>query len=140
MKPCVVDDSVAAAAFFPEPHAQAARRLLASGAELHAPDLVWAELGNVVWKRWHRREIDETEAVGLVRDMLTLPLTITPGAVLLEAAARLAMRTGRTVYDCLYLALAVDERTRLVTGDRRLVRALDGTPLERYVRWIGDLD
>ncbi len=140
MKRCVVDTSVVAAAFFPEPHAKAARRLLASGAELHAPDLVWAELGNVVWKRQRRREIDESEAVDLIRDMLTLPLSITPGEVLLDPALRLAMRTGRTVYDCLYLALAVDQRTRLMTSDRRFVNALCDTPLERHVTWIGDLD
>jgi len=140
MKRCVVDASVVAAAFFREPYAHAARRLLASGAELHAPDLVWAELGNVVWKRRRRREIDESEAVELIRDMLTLPLSITPGEVLLDAALRLAMRTGRTVYDCLYLALAVDQRTRLVTSDRRLINALGDTPLERHVTWIGDLD
>ncbi len=140
MKRCVVDASVVAAAFFREPHAQAARRVLAGGGELHAPDLVWAELGNVVWKRRRRREIDESEAVELIQDMLTLPLTITPTEVLLEAAVRLAMRTGRTVYDSLYLALAVDQRTRLLTSDRRLVNALGDTPLERHVKWIGDLD
>lgn len=140
MKRCVVDASVVAAAFFREPHAQAARRLLASGAELHAPDLVWAELGNVVWKRRQRREIDEAEAVELIGDMLALPLTITPGEVLLDAALRLAMRTGRTVYDCLYLALAAGQRMRLVTSDRRLVNALGDTPLERHVTWIGDVD
>ena len=140
MTACVVDASVAAAAFFQETHSDAARGLLSSGRALHAPDLIWAELANVIWKRYRLSEIDEAEASDLLADTLALPLRITPADELLEAALELAMRTGRTVYDCLYLALAVKTDTPMITANRRLVRALAAGPLKPHIVWIGDSD
>ena len=133
----IVDASVVAAAFFQEQHAAAARALLISGRELHAPTLIVAELANVIWKRHVRREIDETEARELLADFHRLPLRLAPSIELVAAALELAMGTGRTVYDCLYLALAVKRKGLLITADRRLANALAGSPLARHVAWIG---
>ena len=138
MKSCVLDASVVAAAFFREPHAAAARALLATEREFHAPDLIYAEVASVFWKRQRRGEIDEAEATELLADVLSLPLWPTPSEELLPAALQLAMKTGRTVYDCLYLALAVANKTVMVSADKRLVNALSGGPLRKHVAWIGD--
>ena len=138
MKPCVVDASVIAAAFFRETHAEAARALLTADRELHAPDLIHAEVANVIWKRRRLGEIDEVEAAELLADFLSLPLRITPSEELVAPALQLAMKTSRTVYDCLYLALAVKTKSIMVSGDKRLVNVLVGTPLEKHVAWIGD--
>jgi predicted nucleic acid-binding protein len=55
---------------------------------------------------------------------------------LLEDAFALAHAHGRTVYDAIYLALAIESGRELLTADERLVNAL-GT---RYpVRWLGAL-
>ena len=48
MKRLVVDASVVAAAFFPEKHTEAAQALLLSGGDFSAPDLIYAEIANVV--------------------------------------------------------------------------------------------
>ena len=66
MKTIVVDASVVAAAFFPEPHHETAEGILASGWDLCAPDLLLAEVGNVVWKRHMRGELTTPEAEALV--------------------------------------------------------------------------
>jgi predicted nucleic acid-binding protein len=137
MKPLVVDASVIAAAFFPEKHSQAARTLLLSGDNLCAPDLIYAEVANVIWKRHGRKEIDGDEAIGLLTDVLDLPLEITPSEQLIVPALELALRTGRTAYDCLYLALAVQRKTVVVSDDQRLVNALSRGPLKDYVAWLG---
>jgi predicted nucleic acid-binding protein len=139
MKVCVVDASVVAAAFFQEVDAKAAGALLASEAELHAPDLIYAEFANVVWKRYGRREVDEQEAEDLLADFQRLPLRITPCSELAAVALPLALRTGRTVYDCLYLALAVRLKAVMVSSDRRLVNALARGPLGKHVAWVGTL-
>jgi predicted nucleic acid-binding protein len=137
MKPLVIDASVVAAAFFPEKHTAAARSLLLAGGALHAPDLIYAEIANVIWKRHRRGEIDGDEATGLLSDILDLPLEITSSEELVGGALELALRTERTVYDCLYLALAVQRKTTMVSGDHRLVNALADGPLKDHVAWIG---
>jgi predicted nucleic acid-binding protein len=129
----VVDASVVAAAFFPEPGRDAARAILASGGTLLAPDLLLAEVASVMWKRHGRGELAASEAEALLADVLRLPIEYVPAAGLIDVALPLALRTGRTVYDCLYLALAIRHRTVLVTGDLRLVNALSRTPLAAYV-------
>jgi predicted nucleic acid-binding protein len=65
-----------------------------------------------------------------------LPLTRHPEAPLLASAFDLADRTQRTVYDCLYLALAVQLGGRMVTADLRLCNALAGTPWAALVCWV----
>ena len=137
MKTCVLDASVVAVAFFQQDHADRAHRLLVGEHVLHAPDLIYAELANVIWKRHARGEIDPDEAVRLLADLRSLPLQITPCGDLVEAALELALRSGRSVYDCLYLALAVKTRSVLVSADKRLVNVLAGTPLAKHIAWIG---
>ncbi|MGD1275723.1 MAG: type II toxin-antitoxin system VapC family toxin [Tepidisphaeraceae bacterium] len=138
MKSCVVDASAVAAAFFPEQQTQAARKLLVRRGPLLAPDLIYCELTNVIWKRWRRNEIDAADAGQLLDDFLSLPLQVSPSAGLVDAALRLAIRTERTVYDCLYLALAIREEGVMVSADRRLVNSLSSTPLRDYIAWIGE--
>ena len=111
--------------------------LLVSGRKLHAPDLVDAETGNVIWKRRRRGEITEEEAAELLADVLRLPLQITASNALVDAALRLALATHRTVNDCLYLALAVQTRSVLITDDQRLAHAVADNPLADHVAWIG---
>ncbi|MEK6604283.1 MAG: type II toxin-antitoxin system VapC family toxin, partial [Nitrospirota bacterium] len=53
----VVDASVAVKWLVPEIHADAARRILSPNNELLAPDLIWAEVGNVIWKKWRCGEV-----------------------------------------------------------------------------------
>lgn len=137
MNAFVVDASVVGAAIFQEELCDAASSVLTSGGDLLAPDLIHVELANVIWKRHRRGQIDEEQAGHLVGDVLDLPLRITASVGLVDSALRLALRTGRTVYDCLYLALAVQTSTVMLTCDQRLVNALDGSPFESHVRWLG---
>ena len=115
MKAAVIDASVVAAAFFPETHSEAARAVMLSGGDLYAPDLIYAEVANVIWKRHGRGEIDNEEAAGLLDDLMAIPLEISASEQLVRPALMLAMISGRTVYDCLYLTLAVQTGTVVIT-------------------------
>ena len=137
MTTLVVDASVAAKWFFEEDHSDAAIRLISPRRRLLAPDLIWAEVGNVIWKRARRNEITEDDARGIIADLLRMPLEITSTATHLPLAIELAMSTGRTVYDSLYLALAIERRCRLITADDRLLKSLAATPLARHIRSLG---
>jgi len=135
----VVDASVVAAAFFQEDHHLSARRILASDNVLHAPDLLVAEVGNVIWKRHGRGEISATEASELLDDVLRLPITYTPATALATPAMAIALRAGRTVYDSLYVALAISQNTVMYTADQRLVNTLAQSPLAAHVVSIAKL-
>jgi predicted nucleic acid-binding protein len=123
--------------FFEEEHSKAAEQCVARADELLAPDLLWAETANVIWKRQRHGDLTADAAADLLRHILALPVAIHPSADLVPDALDLAMRLERTVYDCLYLALAVRTASIMVTGDLRLVNALAGGPLEKYIAWIG---
>jgi predicted nucleic acid-binding protein len=137
----VLDASVAAKWFLPraeEPLAEEALALLRQYAggeiELTVPDLFWAELGNILWKAVRTRRIPEKAATQALRDMLRYGLPTVGGILLAEDALTIALSTGRTVYDAMYLALAVQRESIFVTADERLVKAL---ATHWPVKWLG---
>jgi predicted nucleic acid-binding protein len=133
----VVDANVVAKWFVPERLSEEALGLLDGVHELATPDLLWPEVGNVLWKKARALELTPKEAADVVQALERLPLTVFPSRLLLEAALEIALRTERTVYDSLYLALAVALECRLATADERLANAMAGGPLARHVVWIG---
>lgn len=134
MKTVVVDASVAAKWFLPEPDAPAALRLLSGRYHLVAPDLIRAEFGNIVWKLYARGTLDAKEASDMVEHFLSMPLEIHDSTYLLALALQIAIATKRTVYDSLYLALAMDVNGTVLTADERWLNALQTTPFARFIR------
>ena len=135
----VVDASVVIKWHLAEIHTEAALRLLGDNApELHVPDLMLPEVGNILWKKTRRGDLTEEQARGIAHLVAVAPLEIHPSAPLLEAAFEIATRTGRTVYDSLYVALAVHLACRLVTADEKLYNALKDGPLGAHILWVED--
>lgn len=135
----VVDASVAIKWFLREVHADAAKRFLDPNHELMAPDLIWAEFGNVLWKRRRRGEITATTARAMLADFKRFPIATTPVAPIIEVALDIADQLGRSVYDCLYLALATRTECRLVTADRRFCAAVRDSALASHMLWVADV-
>ncbi|MDI9430809.1 MAG: type II toxin-antitoxin system VapC family toxin [Planctomycetota bacterium] len=134
MKTVVVDASVAAKWFLPEPEAAAAVRLLDGRRRLVAPDLICTEVGNIFWKLCTRKLLAADEAAEMLDHFLSMPLGIHDSALLLPAALEIAVATCRTVYDSLYLALAVELGATVVTADRCWANALNPGPFTRFLR------
>jgi predicted nucleic acid-binding protein len=131
---CVVDCSVALKWYIPEPHAESASQLLDGRHELHAPDLLLPEFGNCLWEKIRLGELTASESQTILRALEKVPLEIHSSELLLEAALELALHTARTVYDSLYVALAILLDCPFVTADRRLVSALARSGLSVDVR------
>ena len=134
MIPIVVDASVAAKWYVPEALSDRAETLLDGTFDLQAPDLIVPELGNVLWKKIGRDELELAKAGEILAAFRRIPMHIVPSAHLIDGALEIATAHGRTVYDGLYVSLAVAIGGTLVTADERLVRALAGGPLGASVR------
>lgn len=139
MKTLVIDASVAAKWFFTEDDSLAARRLFSPRRRLIAPELIGVELANVIWKRVQREELDSEKAGEIFADFQQVSvqsLEIVSSGPNLPTALSLALVTGRTVYDCLYLSLAMSQQTKLITADKRFAKVLSGSPFSKYVRLL----
>jgi predicted nucleic acid-binding protein len=135
----VVDASVGLKWFVPEVHEPHARRLQNPNFQLHVPTLFDVEIGNILWKKVGRGELTRAEADAILGQLPALPLTRHLEAPLLTLAFDLANETQRTVYDSLYLALAVQLGGRMVTADQRLYNALQGTAHAAHLCWVVDV-
>lgn len=138
MRTLVIDASVAAKWFLPEDGAEHARALLDPAHTLIAPDLLWVEVAQVAWKLARRGDLDRAEAERMVQDMLSFPVETFEGSTLLPEAIRLALDLDRTVYDCLYLAMAIAHDGVVVTADARFANALAAGSLAHRVRPLGN--
>ncbi len=133
---CVVDASVVTKWYVPEAHRSEALRFLDGSWELAAPDLLFAELGNVLWKKTRHEELTAGEAREILAALRAVPLSVHPTRPLLSSALDIALETGRSVYDSLYLTLAIALDCRMVTADQKLVKALAAGPLADHIEWV----
>jgi predicted nucleic acid-binding protein len=137
----VVDASVAAKWFLPakgemltEEAFGLFRRYAIGEIRFVVPDLFWAELANVLWKAVRRGRCSKAAAETGLASLVERKLSTVPSPTLLEAAFRIAMAFDRTVYDSLYVALAVHSKTQLITADERLANSLAA---HFPVKWLG---
>ncbi len=124
----VVDSSIVIKWFVTEPLSDDARRVLEgyqSGAlTLIAPDLLAAEIGNIVWKKVRTQGLAREDAQQIIVAFRELEIELIPTLSLLEDALKIAMTYERTVYDSLYIALSEREQCLFITADERLVNSV----------------
>jgi predicted nucleic acid-binding protein len=69
VKVFVLDASLVVKWFVPEIHSEAARKWLDASHDYIAPDLLFPEAGNAMWKKVHRGELSADDAQALVNDL-----------------------------------------------------------------------
>lgn len=125
----VVDASVAVKWLVREPFSEQAARLLNDGITLIAPELLFAEAGNALWAICRRGDISKTAFAEAVSVLKAAPVAVSASMrQLVGAAGRLAIDLDHPVYDCFYLALAMQEQYPVVTADRRFYEAVSKHP------------
>jgi len=137
----VADASVAAKWVLPgqgEPlraEAQAwLRRFVEGEIQLIVPDLFWAEFANLLWKSVRLARCSKSSARMALEALEGMRVPTVSSLVLLDLAFGIATAYDRTVYDSLYVALAVHSNAQLVTADERLANALAA---HFPVKWLG---
>ena len=135
----VVDASVGGKWLLPEVGTPEAMRLRQGMHQLHVPAFFDVEVTNILWKRVRKSLLTSTVAAELAEQLLGVPLVRHHDAPLLKSAFELACQTERTVYDCLYVALAITLGGKLVTADERLVNSLAIGPCAGSVIHLRDV-
>ena len=115
----VVDASVGVKWVVNETGSDVATALI-GGRRLLVPDLFWIEAANALAAKVRRSELNRAQARDAWHDLSQAPVLSQPTTPeTLAPALALAQDLGHSVYDCLYLALAVTEACRMVTADKR---------------------
>ncbi len=119
-------------AYLEEDLAEEALRVLQAGrdgsAELLAPALILPEFRHALTKRNRRGELSSSEVQEIWERFGDYPLDFFEIEPLVPRAAEISGETGCTVYDAIFVALAESEGIVVLTADRKLIKALDGTP------------
>jgi predicted nucleic acid-binding protein len=139
MNVVVIDASVAVKWLLPEDGSAEAQqvldRLRLGAWSARAPDLMVAEVANVLWKRTRSRgaALRRADAAAALAALLESPLILEPARDLCAPALELAYLIPCTVYDALYVRLALREDGLLISADSVLVRACKYNGLGEYV-------
>lgn len=115
--PLVIDASVAVKWVVREAGNEAAQTLFDDPEPLIAPDWLLVEAASTFWKKIKRSELLRVHAERHLEELPEYFGRLYSSAPLLSAAFQEAVRLRHSVYDCLYLALAMREEASLVTAD-----------------------
>jgi predicted nucleic acid-binding protein len=122
----VLDCSVAAKWILPETDRAVALQLFerytAGEVELIAPDLLLAEFASLVAKRSRRKQISVDQARQAFELMKRCAPRLFDVPPLISRALDLSLRHQLSLWDCIYLALAIEHDCPVITADRRLFR------------------
>ncbi|MBX9700658.1 MAG: type II toxin-antitoxin system VapC family toxin [Acetobacteraceae bacterium] len=135
----VIDASVGVTLVVSERQSAWAQRLLLDHPPPLVPGIFWTECANAFWRmrrapRSGAKRIDAMAHLALLR---LVPVRVAEASSdAAERALHLGIRLDHPVYDCLYLALALDRDAALATADLRFAAAIRRAgllPLDRLL-------
>ncbi len=137
----VIDASVAVKWFLPPSQEQYSenafallKRYVAAEVRFVVPDLFWAELGIVCWKATRQGRWSQKDAQAAVSATKKRAFPTVSTFSLIEDAFAISTAFDRSVYDSLYIALALSAKSEFITADERLANAVAA---HLPVKWIG---
>jgi predicted nucleic acid-binding protein len=135
----VVDANVAIKWVLTEIYTDNASRLLSNSYTLFVPDFFFSEIGNILWKQVRFKLLTPEEAQWSYHQIVITPLQIYQSQLLVPLGLDIAIRTQQAVYDCVYLALAVQQKCQMMTADERFFNSLRGDSLAPYLCWAENI-
>ena len=115
----IVDANVVVHWFYPSEFSSSVSRFR-DRRDLIAPAIVLVKSANVLYKNASHGKISPGDCASSVRFLEKVLIEIVPDRSLLPAAIELALSNSHPVYDCLYLALALQRNQPFATADKRL--------------------
>jgi len=137
----VVDASVAAKRFLPENGEALGDQAVAlldqydrREIQFVVPDLFYVEIASAIWNAVRVGRVSRAFGDQALELLTEREFPTVPSLKLLDGAFQIAADYGRTVYDSLYVALAVQTKSQLITADERLANSLAAL---FPVKWLG---
>lgn len=128
MKNIFVDSGIAVKWFIQEHDSEIAQLVFdeykSENLSFLAPDLIYAEFGNIVWKKGIFKNLDPNDADFAISEFKRIAFTLTPITLLFDDAFKIAVKYKRTFYDSLYLTLSVRENCEFVTADEKFYNSV----------------
>lgn len=134
----IVDASVALKWMIDEEHHLDARGFVPLAERFMAPEIMLAEVANVLRRKVRHGEIGRPQAGAALDGIKRIIPAFAPMAASARRALTLAIELDHHAYDCAYLALTELVGGVLVTADRALIRKLDAAGVAIDVRAIDD--
>ncbi len=119
----VLDANIAVKLVCVEPGYQETMDRLQCEAELVAPDWVMIEAGNAIRRKSLGGDFDRAEAQRLLESIPSFFETLYRDAQYAKAAMAISFELDHWIYDCIYLACALDLGVPLLTADRKFWNA-----------------
>jgi len=123
VKAAVCDASIAFKLIVAEPDSDQALDFVRS-VRVIVPEFMFLEIGNVLWSRIRRRDLNVHEAKRLVDCLRGLGFETLQIGPFLDRALQIASSIDHPVYDCLYIAIVEHFSVPLITADKRLISAV----------------
>lgn len=127
----IVDASVLLKLFLAERDSDQVEALVQRNASIAAPDIASLEIAQAITKRLRNQEISEELARKKLAEWERFSsqgfVKLTPTLPLLPAAIKLSISLNHRLTDCIYLALANEHKSLLVTAEPRFVEVAGGT-------------
>ncbi len=117
----VMDASVPCKWYLDEDESDRAQAILDGDELLVAPALLLAEVGNVLWQRLRKGQIQPRQADEVVTHLPDVFLALVETRELLVEAVAIARNLDHPIYDCFYLALTKRWNAPLITADDTLL-------------------
>lgn len=142
MTELVIDTSVAVKWFLNEPDSKKALMVLQDSlhgkTQMHAPSFLRLELDSVLTRRVAAGFVQKDTADQIRASLERMPVQWHEIDALRNDTFRLALETRQSIYDCLFLALAITLAAGLVTADVRFIKGLRASILRDRVMGLAE--
>ncbi|WP_456469561.1 type II toxin-antitoxin system VapC family toxin [Archaeoglobus sp.] len=135
----VLDSSIIVALFFKEELSDEVEKIVEEYSEYYTVDISYSEVANAAWKKVRIYGEDEElskRALDVAVDFIEKVCRVEDSRVLLNQAFELAVKHNLTVYDALFIVLAMKLNEKLLTTDRKLYSKIEGTNLGKFVECL----
>jgi predicted nucleic acid-binding protein len=102
--------------------------------DLIVPGVFWAEIGNIFWKASRLGRWTQEAAVTATGAILERRFPTAADSDVVDDAMSVALAANQTVYDSLYITVALRYGAEMITADERLANAVAA---RLPVKWLG---